>query len=45
MSRFTPNFFRAAQVIAAADKFKQRCLLDQEPLMLNVCLGTSEHFR
>lgn len=46
MSRFNPHFPNAAQVFDAADKFKQRCLLDQESLFLDgQTLWTSEHFQ
>lgn len=46
MSRFNPHFPNADQVFAAADKFKQRCLLDQESLFLDgQTLWTPEHFK
>ena len=46
MSRFNPHFTNAAQVFDAADKFKQRCLLNQESLFLNgQTLWTTEHFQ
>lgn len=46
MSRFNPHFTNAAQVFAAADKFKQRCLLNQESLFLDgQTLWTPEHFK
>lgn len=46
MSRFNPHFPNADQVFAAADKFKQRCLLNQESLFLDgQTLWTSEHFQ
>jgi 5-methylcytosine-specific restriction protein B len=46
MSRFNPHFPNAAQVFDAADKFKQRCLLDQESLFLDgQTLWTPEHFQ
>ncbi len=35
MSRFNPHFPNAAEVFDAADKFKQRCLLDQSSLFLD----------
>jgi 5-methylcytosine-specific restriction protein B len=46
MSRFNPHFPNAAQVFAAADKFKQLCLLDQVSLFLDgQILWTTEHFQ
>lgn len=46
MSRFNPHFPNAAQVFDAAEKFKQRCLLDQESLFLDgQTLWTPEHFK
>ena len=46
MSRFNPHFPNAAQVFDAADKFKQRCLLDQQSLFLDgQTLWTTEHFQ
>lgn len=46
MSRFNPHFPNAAQVFDAANKFKQRCLLDQESLFLEgQTLWTAEHFQ
>ncbi|PKO40616.1 MAG: hypothetical protein CVU30_15875 [Betaproteobacteria bacterium HGW-Betaproteobacteria-3] len=46
MSRFNPHFPNAAQVFDAADKFKQRCLLNQESLFLDgQTLWTPEHFK
>ncbi len=46
MSRFNPHFPNAAQVFDAADKFKQRCLLDQDSLLLDgQTLWTAEHFQ
>ena len=46
MSRFNPHFPNAAQVFDAADKFKQRCLLDQESLFLDgQTLWTPGHFK
>lgn len=46
MSRFNPYFPNAAQVFDAADKFKQRCLLDQQSLFLDdQTLWTAEHFQ
>ena len=46
MSRFNPHFPNAAEVFDAADKFKQRCLLDQESLFLDgQTLWTAEHFQ
>jgi 5-methylcytosine-specific restriction enzyme B len=46
MSRFNPYHPNAAEVFDAADKFKQRCLLDQESLFLDgQTLWTSEHFQ
>lgn len=46
MSRFNPHFPNAAQVFDAADKFKQRCLLDQQSLFLDgQTLWTAEHFQ
>ncbi len=46
MSRFNPHFPNAAQVFNAADKFKQRCMLDQESLFLDdQILWTAEHFQ
>ncbi len=46
MSRFNPHFLNAAQVFDAADKFKQRCLLDQQSLLLDSqTLWTTEHFQ
>ena len=35
MSRFNPHFPNAASVFDAAAKFKQRCLLDQQSLLLD----------
>lgn len=46
MSRFNPYFPNAAQVFDAADKFKHRCLLNQESLFLDgQTLWTVEHFQ
>lgn len=46
MSRFNPHFPNSAQVYAAAEKFKQRCLLDQESLFLpGQPLWLPEHFQ
>lgn len=46
MSRFNPHSPNAAQVFDAADKFKQRCLLDQASLFLDdQTLWTPEHFK
>lgn len=46
MSRFNPHFPNAAQVFDAADKFKQRCLLDQQSLLLDdQSLWTAGHFQ
>lgn len=46
MSRFNPHSPNAAEVFDAADKFKQRCLLDQESLFLDgQTLWTTEHFQ
>ena len=46
MSRFNPHHLNAAEVFDAADKFKQRCLLDQESLFLEgQTLWTTEHFQ
>jgi 5-methylcytosine-specific restriction enzyme B len=45
LSRFNPHRPDAEQVFAAADKFKQRCLLDQNSLLLErQKLWTPEHF-
>lgn len=45
MSRFNPHHPNAAEVFDAADKFKQRCLLDQSSLFLDgQTLWTAEHF-
>ena len=46
MSRFNPHSPNAAQVFAAADSFKLRCLLNQESLFLDgQTLWTTEHFQ
>jgi 5-methylcytosine-specific restriction protein B len=46
MSRFNPHFPNATQVFDAADEFKQRCLLDQQSMLLdNQILWTAEHFQ
>lgn len=46
MSRFNPHFPNASQVFDAADKFKQRCLLDQQSLLLDgQALWTVERFQ
>ena len=46
MSRFNPHFPNAASVFDAAAKFKQRCLLDQQSLLLDgQTLWTTEHFQ
>ncbi len=46
MSRFNPHFPNAAQVFDAADKFKRRCLLNQESLFLDgQTLWTTAHFQ
>jgi 5-methylcytosine-specific restriction protein B len=46
MSRFNPHFPNANQVFAAAAKFKQRCLLNQESLFLDgQILWTTDHFK
>lgn len=46
MSRFNPHSLNAAKIFDAADKFKQRCLLDQESLFLDgQTLWTAEHFQ
>ena len=46
MSRFNPHFPNAAQVFDAAEKFKQRCLLNQESLFLDgQTLWTAGHFQ
>jgi len=46
MSRFNPDHPNAAQVFEAADTFKQRCLLDQQSLLLDAqTLWTTEHFQ
>ncbi|EHK68129.1 5-methylcytosine-specific restriction enzyme McrBC, subunit McrB, partial [Achromobacter arsenitoxydans SY8] len=46
MSRFNPHSSTANYVFEAADKFKQRCLLDQKSLLLDgKSLWTSEHFQ
>lgn len=46
MSRFNPHFPNATQLFDAADKFKQRCLLEQQSMLLdNQILWTPEHFQ
>ena len=46
MSRFNPHFPHATNVFDAAAKFKQRCLLDQQSLLLDgQTLWTTEHFQ
>jgi len=46
VSRFNPHFPNAAGVFEAAAKFKQRCLLDQQSLLLDgQTLWTTEHFQ
>ena len=46
MSRFNPHFPNATQVFDAADKFKQRCLFDQQsPFLHGQTLWTTEHFQ
>lgn len=46
MSRFNPHSPDAAQVFAAAEMFKLRCLLNQESLFLDgQTLWTPEHFK
>jgi 5-methylcytosine-specific restriction protein B len=46
MSRFNPHSPNANQVFDAADKFKQRCLLNQESLFLDdQTLWKPEHFK
>ena len=46
MSRFNPHCPNAAEVFDAAEKFKQRCLLDQGSLFLDgQTLWTAEHFQ
>ncbi|MDP4300028.1 McrB family protein [Leptothrix discophora] len=46
MSRYNPNHPLAAQIFEAADRFKQRCLLDQESLFLDsLPLWTNGHFQ
>lgn len=46
MSRFNPHFSNAASVFDAAAKFKQRCLLDQQSLLLDgQMLWTTEHLQ
>lgn len=46
MSRFNPHHPDAAEVFDAADKFKQRCLLDQSSLFLDgQTLWTADHFQ
>lgn len=46
MSRFNPHFSNAASVFDAAAKFKQRCLLDQQSLLLDgPLLWTTEHLQ
>jgi len=46
MSRFNPHHPHAASVFEAAAKFKQRCLLDQQSLLLDgQTLWTTEHFQ
>lgn len=45
MSRFNPHHPNADLVYDAADKFKRRCLLDQQSLLLDgQSLWTTEHF-
>lgn len=45
MSRFNPHCPKASIVFDAAQKFKQRCLLDKKSLLLNdQLLWTEEHF-
>ena len=46
MSRFNLHFPNATSVFDAAAKFKQRCLLDQQSLLLDgQTLWTTEHFQ
>lgn len=46
MSRFNPHFSIAARVFEAADQFKQRCLLDQNSLLIDdQPLWTEPHFQ
>lgn len=46
MSRFNPNHPHAAQVFAAAETFKHRCLLNHESLFLDgQVLWSTEHFQ
>ncbi len=46
MSRFNPDFPNTPEVFDAADKFKRRCLLDQQSLFLDgQILWTTEHFQ
>ncbi|PIQ51956.1 MAG: hypothetical protein COW02_12065 [Comamonadaceae bacterium CG12_big_fil_rev_8_21_14_0_65_59_15] len=46
MSRFIPHFPESGRVFDAVDMFKQRCLLDQRSLLLDVdLLWTTEHFQ
>ena len=46
MSRFNPHFPNATSVFDASAKFKQRCLLDQQSLLLDgQTLWTTEHFQ
>lgn len=46
MSRFNPHFQNASSVFDAAAKFKQRCLIDQQSLLLEgQTLWTPEHFQ
>ena len=46
MSHFNPHFPHATNVFDAAAKFKQRCLLDQQSLLLDgQTLWTPQHFQ
>ena len=46
MSHFNPHFPHATNVFDAAAKFKQRCLLDQQSLLLDgQTLWTTDHFQ
>ena len=46
MSRFNPYNHNANRIFAAADEFKERCLLEQKSLLLNdQLLWTDDHFQ
>ena len=47
MSRYNPNYPNAEKIFEAAQYFKQRCLLEQKSLLLEIetLLWTPEHFQ